>query len=116
MCDRLQEQAAELLRASATLERPAVPRSGGGTIGSGSRLANEAEAIGRANYTASGLGAFTLPLMASSGAGLTPDAIASIEDATVTTITNATSVRLAACAASEAAVGAPTSAPAPDPT
>ena len=76
---QLQEQAADLLRGDrVTSERPSAERTAN-RAGSADEVG---EAIARANYTASGLGAFTLPLMASRAAGLTPESIASIEAAT----------------------------------
>ena len=93
---QLQAQASELLR-GATSERASftssTPRPQ--TAPQGGALPT-AESIARANYTASGLGAFTLPLMASRAAGLTPESIASIEAATLATTTSATSALAAA--------------------
>lgn len=106
---QLQEQSAELLRGGPLggVGRPPPPvpaweASGAGPAGppaAGSRA--DADAVSRANYTASGLGAFTLPLMATQS-GLPADRIASIGEATYAS----TSSRAAAVAAA-----APTATP-----
>ena len=88
---QLQQQTADLLR-GATSERPAggAGRGAHAAFGSG-----EPEAVMRANYTASGLGAFTIPLMATRAAGLGAERIANIEAATLATTAHATTAAIA---------------------
>ena len=72
---QLREQAAELLR-GATSERVPPPAT------SAAAPVDRTDALFRANYTASGLGLFTIPLVGSRVAGLPSETMETIETAT----------------------------------
>ena len=112
---QLQEQAAELLRGVPNERGQLPPRPSTAGASSGGGGSSDAPAgnvsinpwtapsgsyISRSNYTAAGLGAFTIPLMATRAAGLPSDALANIEAATLATTTNAANT-LAAAASTE---------------
>ena len=86
---QLQEQTFGLLRGVPS-ERAPYPRCGAPCDANVTRSPDGVELVGRANYTASALGAFTLPLMASRAAGLIPERVSSIETATVMATSSAT--------------------------
>ena len=123
------EQAAELLRGAGTSESGAAPPLPTGGAASADRESAEerprtapakseaeAEAISRANYTASGLGLFTIPLMGSRAAGLPGDQLSNIEAATLAATMRPTSSLSALMSTAPAPAPALAPAPAPAPT
>jgi hypothetical protein len=92
----VQAQAAELLR-GASSDRAPPPRPT--TAPAPTSAPPSQSAISRANYTASGLGAFAIPLAATRAGGLRAEQIANIDAATLAT-TSAYASALAAAAAS----------------